>query len=83
MYGPRSDGAAYVDQLTIVGIALTSRNAGRHLYIRAMEGRGNKANIYPGVDYRGSGGYVVAPPSMGANGRRYQWLQQIGGLIRE
>jgi hypothetical protein len=38
---------------------------------------GNKTAIYPGIDYRGAGGYVVAPPSVGADGRRYQWVRPL------
>ena len=29
--------------------------------------------VVPGVDVRGDGGYVVAPPSVHASGRRYTW----------
>lgn len=56
-----------------LGHALTSREAGHHLYI-PPQGRGNGAALAPGIDYRGLGGYVVAPPSVGANGQRYTWL---------
>lgn len=55
-----------------IGHALTSRQAGHHVFI-APTGRGNGANILPHVDYRGAGGYVILPPSVGANGRRYVW----------
>lgn len=41
--------------------AITPR-AGLHLYLPASGG-GNLAGFAPGVDYRGAGGYVLAPPS--------------------
>lgn len=39
-----------------------TRSDGFHCYVE-ITGGGNRANIYPGIDYRGRGGYVVAPPS--------------------
>lgn len=55
---------------TVYGRATTARARGRHLYIRPT-GDGNGASIMPGIDYRGLGGYVVAPPSITT--RRYDW----------
>ena len=30
--------------------------------------------VAPGLDVKASGGYVVAPPSVGANGKTYEWI---------
>jgi hypothetical protein len=50
------------------------RGPGRHLYIPAT-GKGNTAGIGgQAIDYRGAGGYVVAPPSVGLSGSRYSWI---------
>jgi hypothetical protein len=47
---------------------------GLHLYFRHPGGHvGNRAGLWPGVDLRGDGGYVVAPPTMLADGRGYCW----------
>lgn len=50
-------------------------SGGTHLYIRAT-GDGNAAGLRPGVDYRGAGGYVVAPPSRTAEGM-WQWTTPL------
>ena len=34
----------------------------------------NRAGIAPGIDVRSDNGYVVAPPSLHATGRRYEWV---------
>lgn len=56
----------------ILGVVSTPRPGGNHLYIHAS-GDGNSAAMFPGVDYRGLGGYVVAPPSVNEQGVRYTW----------
>lgn len=54
------------------GQVATSRG-GLHLYTPPT-GDGNRASIYPGIDYRGIGGYIVAPPStLGVRGRAWSW----------
>ncbi len=35
---------------------------------------GNRSNLLSGVDVRGEGGYIVAPPSVHPNGNTYEWL---------
>lgn len=45
---------------------------GEHLFFRGV-GKTTVAQLGPGVDTRGEGGYVVAPPSLHQSGRRYRW----------
>jgi putative DNA primase/helicase len=54
--------------------ALTG-GGGRHLLFRhpGEEVRNSAGRLGPGLDTRGDGGYVVAPPSLHASGRRYLW----------
>jgi hypothetical protein len=52
-----------------------SGGGGRHLYFAHPGGLvRNKVGLAPGVDLRGDGGYVVAPPSLHASGQRYTWV---------
>jgi len=47
---------------------------GRHLYFAHPGGLlRNRVGILPGIDLRGDGGCVVAPPSLHPGGRRYRW----------
>ena len=48
---------------------------GRHLYFAHPGGLvRNKVGLAPGIDLRGDGGYVVAPPSLHGSGLRYVWV---------
>lgn len=60
----------------VLGVVSTPRPGGNHLYVAAT-GRGNKAGIWPGIDYRGGIGYVVCPPSRNAEGVSYRWHRRL------
>lgn len=63
------------------GIVCASKG-GIHLYLEP-KGIGNKAGFMPGLDYRGVGGYVVAPPStLGPRGRSWSWLVHPSPAIK-
>lgn len=52
---------------------LTGRG-GNHLYYHhADPGIKNQVDIIEGIDVRGDGGYVIAPPSVHQNGTVYEW----------
>jgi hypothetical protein len=53
---------------------------GRHLYFCAPEGVkiGSRNGWRKGIDIKAEGGYVVAPPSTHASGRKYQWADGRG-----
>ncbi|AAN12787.1 DNA polymerase/primase [Mycobacterium phage Omega] len=45
---------------------------GFHLYVAGTDD-GNRAGVRPGIDYRSTGGFVVAVPSV-VNGKQYSWV---------
>jgi Bifunctional DNA primase/polymerase, N-terminal/Primase C terminal 1 (PriCT-1) len=61
------------------GIEATPAGGGRHLYFE-HPGRSipNRAGLFPGIDVRCDGGYVVAPPSVHPGGTRYRWVATHG-----
>lgn len=46
---------------------------GNHLLFTTDRRVKNKVGCLPGVDVRGDGGYIVAPPSIHPNGNSYEW----------
>lgn len=59
---------------------LTSR--GQHLYFKTAETLPTSAGLFgPGIDTRGTGGYVVAPPSLNQyTGVKYRWADKNAEL---
>lgn len=55
-------------------LAITGRG-GYHYFYHDKTGIKNRTGLYEGVDIRGEGGYIVAPPSIHPNGRQYEWEQ--------
>lgn len=53
------------------GPSVSTPSGGLHFYFRPT-GHGNAAGFLPGLDWRGQGGYVVAPPSK-VDGKPYEW----------
>lgn len=65
----------------ILGTVSTPQHGGTHLYVAAA-GDGNAAGIFPGIDYRGRGGYAVAPPSYVVERKKgyegpYRWRRPL------
>jgi hypothetical protein len=63
--------------------AITAR--GRHIYFRmpATDIRNSTGRIAPGIDVRGSGGFVICPPSIHPSGRQYEWSVDCANAIAE
>lgn len=60
---------ALADMPPIIGQVSTPRPGGTHLYIPPIGLPNSASQIAPGIDGRGRGGYVVAPPSVLIEGR--------------
>jgi hypothetical protein len=70
-----------VGDLPAVHGVVRTASGGLHLYVKPT-GRGNRAGIRPGIDYRGIGGYVVAPGShLGPHGGGWTWAHPPSPLL--
>jgi putative DNA primase/helicase len=75
---PRNDGDAQIEELEAEHGALpdtvtvSTGGGGWHYYMKSEEPVSGR-KIGKGIDLKGLGGYVIAPPSLHASGRRYGW----------
>ncbi|NPV73759.1 MAG: AAA family ATPase [Pelotomaculum sp.] len=76
MDGPT--GEASLKGKTMPPTRMVRTGKGRHIYFQwpgfPVECR---TGILPGVDIRGDGGYVVAPGSVHASGKKYEWVDGL------
>lgn len=56
---------------------LTANTGGGGLHIWYRCPGPYRGQLAPGVDLKGHGGYLVAPPSLHASGRRYSWASAL------
>jgi uncharacterized protein (DUF927 family) len=77
---PKNDGHESLEELEKIKgklpdtVETITGSGGRHILFR-HPGRkiSNKTGFKPGLDIRGDGGYIVAPPSLHVSGRTYEW----------
>lgn len=68
---------AQYESLPATATAKTA-GGGEHRYFRYVPGVRNRGKLGRGLDVRGSGGYVIAPGSVTAEGKEYVWLDYDG-----
>jgi hypothetical protein len=64
------------------GSVARTGGGGWHL-LYAPTGLGNRVGLLPGMDWRGQGGLIVAPPSRHASGHRYTWIRPLTATLPE
>src|SRR5215213_9238525 len=76
--GPEGEAELQAHGHTVTPMVRTA-SGGLHLYFRHPEQHVRTGiRVAPGLDVKASGGYVVAPPSVGSNGCPYEWLVSPG-----
>lgn len=73
------DGLKYFQQNRVNSSCISLTGKGKQLWYKRPEGgiANSAGKIAKGVDVRGDGGYIVAPPSIHPNGKRYQFITGV------
>jgi len=74
--------ALCIEPLEHQGPVARTGGGGWHL-LYAPSGLGNRVKLLPGVDWRGRGGLIVAPPSRHTSGGRYRWVRPLTATLSE
>jgi hypothetical protein len=72
--------ALSIEPLEHPGPVVRTGGGGWHL-LYAPTGLGNRVGLLAGVDWRGSGGLIVAPPSQHVSGHRYAWVRPLTATL--
>jgi putative DNA primase/helicase len=76
----RASLAELVGKEPLVTLSVVTGSGGAHYYFRAPAGvviPNSTSKLGKGLDIRGEGGQVIAPPSLHISGQRYRWLESM------
>jgi hypothetical protein len=83
---PRNGGPTSFEELQEIfptipvgGVRVRTGGGGLHVYLK-YSGGPIPAKLAAGIDLKGEGGYVVAPPSLHGSGRRYEF-ETLGAAV--
>ena len=62
-------------------LQVATGGGGRHYYFKAPAGGMSCGKLTAGIDIKGEGGYVVAPPSNHESGGSYQWVDREADIL--
>lgn len=79
------DGMKSAEQIGLSSSLVSFTGNGKQLWYKnsASELLKNTVRCAPGIDVRGEGGYVVAPPSVHPNGKRYRFNRPLSASVVE